>query len=93
MQLKNHFLLRDDITFLNFGSFGSCVKPVFEKYQQFQLELEQEPVLFITGTGPQYLEQARAALGDYVGADKNDLVYVTNPSFAVNTVAKRSLKV
>ena len=88
MQLKNHFLLRDDITFLNFGSFGSCVKPVFEKYQQFQLELEQEPVLFITGTGPQYLEQARAALGDYVGADKNDLVYVTNPSFAVNTVAR-----
>lgn len=88
MQLKNYFLLRDDITFLNFGSFGACVKPVFEKYQQFQLELEQEPVLFITGTGPRYLEQARTALGEYVQADKDDLVYVTNPSFAVNTIAR-----
>lgn len=86
--LKSHFLLREDITFLNFGSFGACVKPVFEKYQQFQLELEQEPVLFITGTGPKYLEQAREALGNYLGADKDDLVYVTNPSYAVNTIAR-----
>jgi isopenicillin-N epimerase len=44
--LKDQFLLREDITYLNFGSFGACPKPVFEKYQQFQLELEQEPVLF-----------------------------------------------
>ena len=89
--LKSQFLLRDDITYLNFGSFGACVKPVFEKYQQYQLELEQEPVLFITGTGPKYLEQSREALGQYLHADKEDLVYVTNPSFAVNTVA-RSMK-
>ncbi len=87
-QLKSHFLLRDDITFLNFGSFGACVKPVFEKYQQFQLELEQEPVLFITGNGPKYLAQSREALGQYLHADKDDLVYVTNPSYAVNTVAR-----
>ena len=89
--LKSQFLLRDDITYLNFGSFGACVKPVFEKYQQYQLELEQEPVLFITGTGPKYLQQSREALGQYLHADKDDLVYVTNPSFAVNTVA-RSMK-
>lgn len=86
--LKSKFFLRDDITYLNFGSFGACPKPVFEKYQQFQLELEQEPVLFISGNGPVYLEQAREALGQYLNADKNDLVYVTNPSYAVNTVAK-----
>ena len=49
--LKQQFLLRDDITYLNFGSFGACPKPIFEKYQQFQLELEQEPVQFITGNG------------------------------------------
>ncbi len=87
-QLKQYFLLRPDITFLNFGSFGSCVKPVFERYQQYQLELEQDPVLFITGTGLQYLEQSREALGNYVHCHKDDLVYVTNPSYAVNAVAK-----
>lgn len=86
--LKSQFLLRDDITFLNFGSFGACPKPVFERYQQFQLEMEQEPVLFITGTGLKYLAEAREALGTYLNCSKDDLVYVTNPSYAVNAVAK-----
>ena len=53
--LKKHFLLREDITFLNFGSFGACVKPVFDRYQQYQLELEQEPVQFIMVNGLAYL--------------------------------------
>jgi isopenicillin-N epimerase len=86
--LKQQFLLRDDITFLNFGSFGACPKPVFEKYQQFQLELEQEPVQFITETGLKYLEASREALAGYLHCHKDDLVYVTNPSYAVNAVAK-----
>lgn len=85
---KSKFLLREDITFLNFGSFGACAKPVFERYQQYQLELEQEPVNFVTAKGVKYLEQSREALGNYINADKNDLVYVTNPSYAVNTIAK-----
>jgi len=87
-KLKQQFLLRDDITYLNFGSFGACPKPVFEKYQQFQLELEQEPVQFITVNGLKYLETAREALGTYLHCHKDDLVYVTNPSYAVNAVAK-----
>lgn len=86
--LKNLFLLRDDITYLNFGSFGACPKPIFEKYQQLQLELEQEPVQFITYNGMKYLEAARLALANYVQCDKDDIVYVTNPSYAVNAVAK-----
>ena len=86
--LKSYFLLRDDITYLNFGSFGACPKPIFEKYQQYQLELEQEPVLFITGNGMKYLAASREALGNYINCDKDDLVFVTNPSYAVNAVAK-----
>ncbi len=86
--LKQLFLLRDDITYLNFGSFGACPRPIFDKYQQYQLELEQEPVYFITGKGLQYLQQAREALGTYLHCDSDDLVYVTNPSYAVNAIAK-----
>lgn len=81
-------MLRDDITYLNFGSFGACPKPVFEKYQQFQRELEQEPVLFITSNGLKYLQQSREVLSNYLNCNKDDLVYVTNPSYAVNAVAK-----
>ena len=86
--LKSQFLLREDITFLNFGSFGACTKPVFERYQQYQLELEQEPVNFVTSKAIKYLDHSREALGNYVNCHKNDLVYVTNPLYAVNTIAK-----
>jgi isopenicillin-N epimerase len=52
------------------------------------LELEQEPVQFITVNGLQYLKQSREALGSYVNCDADDVVYVINPSYAVNIVAK-----
>jgi isopenicillin-N epimerase len=87
--LKDQFLLRPDIHFLNFGSFGATPKPIFEKYQAWQRVLEAEPVQFIAFDGYQYLADSRAALAKYLNcADKDDLVYVTNPSFAVNMIAK-----
>ena len=86
--LKSQFLLRDDITFLNFGSFGACPKPVFQQYQAFQLELEQEPIQFITVNGIEYLIKSRKCLANYLHCNENDLVYVTNPSYAVNIIAK-----
>jgi isopenicillin-N epimerase len=84
----SQFLLRKDVTFLNFGSFGACVRPVFERYQQYQLELEEEPVRFITVNGLEYLKQSRQALGQYLNCHADDVVYVTNPSYAVNIIAK-----
>ncbi len=86
--MRDQFLLRNDITFLNFGSFGACPKPVFNRYQQFQLELEQEPVQFITVQGPKYLKESREALGKYINADADNLVFVSNPTYAVNIIAK-----
>ena len=86
--LKSQFLLRPDITFLNFGSFGACPRPVFEAYQAFQLELENEPVHFIVNKGIAYLAEARKALGHFIHCHPDDVVYVTNPSYAVNAVAK-----
>ncbi|MFY7978959.1 MAG: aminotransferase class V-fold PLP-dependent enzyme, partial [Sediminibacterium sp.] len=87
--LKDQFLLRPDIHFLNFGSFGATPKPIFEKYQAWQRVLEAEPVQFFAFDGYQYLADSRAALSKFLNcADKDDLVYVTNPSFAVNMIAK-----
>lgn len=89
--LTEQFLLRKDITFLNFGSFGACPKPIFEDYQKWQLELEQEPVQFITVNGLQYLQNSRQSLAEYLHCNSDDLVFVTNPSYAINIIAK-SLK-
>jgi isopenicillin-N epimerase len=87
-QLKSKFLLRDDIAYLNFGSFGACPSPVFEAYQAFQRELEEEPSQFFSVKGPAYLKRSREALGAYLNCAAQDLVYVPNPSHAVNIVAK-----
>jgi isopenicillin-N epimerase len=89
--IRQQFLINPDITFLNFGSFGACPKPVFEVYQQIQKELEWEPVRFLARDAPARLELARKALGEFVHAHPDDLVYVLNPSWAVNAVG-RSLK-
>jgi len=86
--LRSQFLLNPEITFLNFGSFGACPKPIFEDYQKWQLELEYQPVQFIVVNGLQYLKKSREALGNYIGCKGDDLVFVTNPSYAVNIIAK-----
>jgi len=86
--LKSLFLLDPSITYLNFGSFGACPKPIFEAYQEWQLKLERSPVQFIVHDAIEGLEITRRALGEYVGADFMDLVMVTNPSYAINTIAK-----
>ncbi|MFM7666751.1 MAG: aminotransferase class V-fold PLP-dependent enzyme, partial [Bacteroidota bacterium] len=85
---KDLFLLDPEITFLNFGSFGACPKPIFEKYQEWQLKLEREPVQFIVNEAIVELENVRKELGTFLGCNQKDLVMVMNPSYAINTVAK-----
>lgn len=86
--MKEHFLIDPDITFLNFGSFGACPKTVFEEYQRLQRQLEYEPVQFIVKDGMELLAAARKSLAAYLGCMHDDIVFVTNPSYAVNTIAK-----
>jgi isopenicillin-N epimerase len=86
--LRSQFLLRPDVAFLNHGSFGACPRPVFERYQWWQRELESQPVEFLGRRAPELMRQARQALGAYVNADANDLVYITNITVGVNIVAR-----
>jgi isopenicillin-N epimerase len=86
--LRSQFLLNPNITFLNFGSYGAGVKPVFDLYQKLQRDLEADPIQFIAFNGPVNLRRSREALASYVHCDTDDIVYVTNPSYAVNIVAK-----
>lgn len=86
--LRDLFLLRPDIVFLNHGSFGACPRPVFEAYRAWQLELEHQPVEFLARRFKVLMQQAREALGAYVGAAADDLVYVPNATTGLNMVAR-----
>lgn len=85
---RDLFLLRPDVIFLNHGSFGACPRPVFEEYQRWQLELERQPVEFLGRRFNDLLQQARQALAEFVGADADEVVYVTNATVGLNIVAR-----
>jgi isopenicillin-N epimerase len=89
--LKEYFLLDPTIVFLNHGSYGAAPKPVFEAYQDWQLRLEHQPVLFLGRELAGLLLESRVALGEYLNADADDLVYIPNATHGVNIVA-HSLK-
>ena len=89
--MKQQFLLDQNITFLNHGSFGACPKPVFEEFQRFQRELESDPVEFITKKQPKYLKIARESLAKFVGCKAGDLFFTSNPTYAINVIM-RSIK-
>jgi isopenicillin-N epimerase len=82
------YLLRPGIAFLNHGSFGSCPRPVFEKYQQWQRELAAQPVEFLGRRISGLLAEARERLAGYVGTQADNLVFVPNATHGVNIVAR-----
>ena len=86
--LKSQFLLDPDVVFLNHGSFGATPRPVLEACQGFQLELEREPVRFLSTRARELLFESRKALAEYVGASTDDIIYFPNPTTAVNVVAR-----
>ncbi|MES2748246.1 MAG: aminotransferase class V-fold PLP-dependent enzyme [Bacteroidota bacterium] len=86
--MKPQFLLNNNITFLNHGSFGACPKLIFEAYQKFQLELETEPVDFIIKKAPQYLKAAKNRLAKFIGCEASDFFFTPNPTFAINTIMR-----
>jgi isopenicillin-N epimerase len=85
-QIADQFMVRRDIAFLNHGSYGACPRPVFETYQAWQRELENQPVEFLGRRVRGLLAEARAALGDFLGTDADNVVYTPNVTWAINAV-------
>jgi isopenicillin-N epimerase len=86
--LARQFLLREDVVFLNHGSFGACPRPVFETYQRFQLELESEPVEFLGRRLNDLMRPPREALAAELGTVQENIAAVTNATGGLNIVAR-----
>lgn len=85
---KELFLLHPGIVFLNHGSFGATPRPVFEKYQWWQRELERQPVEFLGRRFNDLMREARTRLAGFVQTDADNLVYVPNATTGLNIVAR-----
>ena len=88
MLTRSDFLIRDDLVFLNHGSFGACPKAVFKRYQAWQLELERQPVDFLIRRRPELMRAATAQIAAWLNAPAGELVFVTNATVGMNTAAK-----
>ncbi|HET7094946.1 MAG TPA: aminotransferase class V-fold PLP-dependent enzyme [Thermomicrobiales bacterium] len=86
--LRDEFLLDPEVVFLNHGSFGATPKPVFDDDQRWQRELERQPVEFLGRRSEALLDEARADVARYLGAEPRDLVFVPNATTGVNIVAR-----
>jgi isopenicillin-N epimerase len=85
---ESPWLLDPSVTFLNHGSYGACPRPVIEAQTRFRQMLEARPVEFMGRKLEDRLDQASYDLANFVGADADDVVFVPNATYGVNSVLR-----
>ncbi len=78
----------DGVTYLNHGSFGPSPRVVQEVREEWSRRLNANPMEFFLRTMEPALDEAAARLGQFIGADARDLVFVENATVAMNVVAE-----
>lgn len=85
---RKYWLLDQKITFLNHGSFGASPIPVLEYQTQLRQQIEREPVHFFIREWEPLLDEARANLALFLGANRENLVFVPNATTGINAVLR-----
>ena len=86
--LASHWDLDPEVVFLNHGSFGACPRVVLEEQARLRAHIESEPVRFFEEEIEAALDAAKVRLGEFIGAQAEDLAFVSNATASVNTVLR-----
>jgi isopenicillin-N epimerase len=81
------WMLDPEITYLNHGSFGARVVPVFEYQEELKQEFERSPVHFLDRQHYR-LEDARKTVSTFLGADVDGFGFVDNATTGIGCVVQ-----
>jgi len=82
--LAGRWPLDPAVTFLNHGSFGACPTAVLDAQRRERDRMEAQPVRFLARELGGRLAGVREALGQFVGADPDDLALIANAGAVVS---------
>ncbi|KAJ0398534.1 hypothetical protein ATCC90586_010345 [Pythium insidiosum] len=87
-ECRSLFNLEPGAVFLNHNAFGTAVKPVLQAQAHFVNQMEMNPDRFFRRELPVLLRQAAARLAQFLQADAEDVVFVTNATTGMNAVLR-----
>ncbi len=86
-QAVRHFWTLDwNATHLNHGSYGATPKPVLAAQDAVRQDMERTIGDFFTRQLPSRLRAAAGGLGEYLGAERDDVVFVDNATAGAQAV-------
>ena len=87
-EFLSHWTLDPQAAFLNHGSFGACPRVVLEYQQDLVARMEHQPVQWFVREAIELLEAARHDVARFVGANPDQLAFVSNATSGVNAVLR-----
>ncbi|KAF8194637.1 pyridoxal phosphate-dependent transferase, partial [Pholiota molesta] len=86
--MLKHFALDPSYINMNNGSYGTTPRPVMQAVTELSERIEANPDLFHRIDFKPLLDDARQRVADLVGAQLDEIVFVTNASVGLNTVLR-----
>jgi isopenicillin-N epimerase len=86
-EVRDHFVLRDDMIYMNSGTQGSMPRLTLEKYHAYNSDWARSPSYYFFDSGKlgalKYQRANRAAMGQFIGADWDDICLTNNTTMAL----------
>lgn len=81
-EIRQLYALPETRTYLNTGGLGPSPTPVMARFQELTAELQT-----ISETGHRYIEEARAPVAQFLGADETEISFTRNATEGNATIA------
>ncbi len=86
--LRDLWPLDPAITYLNHGGFGVTPREIGTLQAEFRAHVEANPMRFMTGEFPAAVRASAAALGEFLGAKADEIVFTENATSGLNAVLR-----